>query len=152
MRNSHHLPPHERARRRALLSMGRAAALAALPLAGLRMQATAAPASGSKFLLVFLRGALDTASVLVPVTSDFYYRVRPNIAIARPGAQLDAALPLDARWGLHPVLRDTLLPLYAHSELAFVAFAGTDDTSRSHFETQDSIELGQAPGAARDFG
>ncbi len=30
-------------------------------------------------------------------------------------------------------------------------FAGTDDTSRSHFETQDSIELGQDLNGTRDF-
>ena len=27
--------------------------------------------------------------------------------------------------------------------MAFVPFAGTDDMTRSHFETQDTIELGQ---------
>jgi uncharacterized protein (DUF1501 family) len=124
--------------------------LAAVPLLSTRLQAIAAPAAGSKLLVVFLRGGLDTASVLVPVASDFYYRVRPSIAIARPGAS-NGALALDASWGLHPVLRETLLPLYEKRQLAFVAFAGTDDTSRSHFETQDSIELGQPLGGARDF-
>jgi uncharacterized protein (DUF1501 family) len=126
--------------------------LAALPLATLRMGAYAAPAAGSKFLLVFLRGGLDTASVLVPVSSDFYYRVRPDIAIARPGTRPDAALPLEADWGLHPALGEALMPLYQRRELAFVAFAGTEDVSRSHFETQDSIELGQPLEGTRDFG
>jgi uncharacterized protein (DUF1501 family) len=32
-----------------------------------------------------------------------------------------------------------------------VPFCGTDDLTRSHFETQDSIELGQPVGGARDF-
>jgi uncharacterized protein (DUF1501 family) len=32
-----------------------------------------------------------------------------------------------------------------------VPFAGTDDTSRSHFETQDTIELGQPVGGSRDY-
>lgn len=124
---------------------------AALPLATLGFRAWSAPAAGSKFLLVFLRGGLDTASVLVPVGSDFYYRVRPDIAIARPGTQPDAALALDAGWGLHPALGDTLLPLFQRKELAFVAFAGTEDVSRSHFETQDSIEMGQPLAGTRDF-
>jgi uncharacterized protein (DUF1501 family) len=35
--------------------------------------------------------------------------------------------------------------------MAPVPFAGTDDDSRSHFETQDSIELGQPLSGARDF-
>jgi uncharacterized protein (DUF1501 family) len=125
--------------------------LAAVPLAAARLQAIAAPGSGSKFLIVFLRGGLDTASLLVPIGSDFYYRVRPNIAIARPGGA-GSAIALDADWGLHPGLRESLLPLYQGRQLAFVAFAGTDDVSRSHFETQDTIELGQPPGGSRDFG
>jgi uncharacterized protein (DUF1501 family) len=35
--------------------------------------------------------------------------------------------------------------------LAFVPFAGTTDTSRSHFETQDTIELGQDETKSRDY-
>lgn len=126
--------------------------LAALPLATIRLQAIAAPACGCKFLLVFLRGGLDTASAVVPAGSEFYYRARPNIAIAPPGSQPDAALALDSYWALHPALGATLMPLYEQKQAAFVAFAGTEDVSRSHFETQDSIELGQGLGAARNFG
>ncbi len=126
--------------------------MAALPLSAHSLWAAAAPAAGSKFLLVFLRGGLDTASLLVPTGSDFYYRARPTIAIARPGSAPDAALALDASWGLHPAFEQTLLPMYRRQELAFIPFAGTDDTSRSHFETQDSIELGQALNGTRDFG
>ena len=66
----------------------------------------AAPATDQRLLVVFLRGAYDAANILVPVSSDFYYASRPNIAIAR-----DAALPLDANWGLHPALKDSILPL-----------------------------------------
>ncbi|TXM90736.1 DUF1501 domain-containing protein, partial [Methylobacterium sp. WL122] len=62
-----------------------------------------------------------------------------------------AALALDADWSLHPSLRDTILPLYAKGQAAFVPFSGTDDLTRSHFETQDTIELGQTVGAARDY-
>ncbi|HXJ08500.1 MAG TPA: DUF1501 domain-containing protein, partial [Burkholderiales bacterium] len=53
----------------------------------------AAPASTPRFLLVFLRGGYDAANVLVPVSSRFYYEVRPNIAVAR-----EAVLPIDADW------------------------------------------------------
>lgn len=116
--------------------------LAALPLAGWGGQLLSAPAASPRFLLVFLRGGYDAASLLVPHGSAFYYESRPNIAIAPPGPDTNAALPLDADWGLHPVLRDSLYPLYQARQLAFVPFAGTDDLSRSHFETQDSIELG----------
>ena len=104
-----------------------------------------------RLLIVFLRGAYDAASLLVPVGSDFYYEQRPNIAISRPGSAADAAFPLDSNWALHPALAQTMGALYERKQLAFVPFAGTDDTSRSHFETQDSIELGQPLNVARDF-
>ena len=115
----------------------------------------AAPSSGARLLVVFLRGGYDAASLLVPIASDFYLQARPNIAIARPnnaaGAAGDAALALDADWGLHPALRNTIAPMWQNKQAAFIAFAGTDDTSRSHFETQDSIELGQSLGGSRDL-
>ncbi|MDB5888555.1 MAG: tat (twin-arginine translocation) pathway signal sequence domain protein, partial [Rhodocyclales bacterium] len=129
--------------------------LAALPLAGQFGQLLAASSNAStnspKFLLVFLRGAYDAANLLVPVTSDFYYEARPNIAIPKPSADLRSALALDADWGLHPALRESIYPLYQNGQAAFIPFAGTEDTSRSHFETQDSIELGQPLDASRNF-
>jgi uncharacterized protein (DUF1501 family) len=119
------------------------AAAAALPLAAGSVRLMAASPGTPRVLIVFLRGAYDAASLLVPLGNSFYYEQRPNIAIARPGSAADAAIPLNAEWGLNPALIDTMLPLFERRELAFVPFAGTDDTSRSHFETQDSIELGQ---------
>ena len=116
------------------------------------------PPADARFLLVFLRGGYDATNVLVPAGSDFYYASRPTIAIARPvaqGAPVDprAALSLAAAfdggggrgidaWALHPALKDSLLPLWQKQQLAFVPFAGTDDLSRSHFETQDGVEAG----------
>jgi uncharacterized protein (DUF1501 family) len=44
-----------------------------------------------------------------------------------------------------------MLPLWQAGQLAFVPFAGTDDMSRSHFETQDTIEMGQAIGGTRNY-
>ena len=102
-------------------------------------------------MLVFLRGGYDATNLLVPVSSSFYYEVRPNIAIARPGVDANAALALDADWGLHPALRDTMHKLYLQQQVVFVPFCGTDDLTRSHFETQDSIELGEPLGDVRDF-
>jgi len=51
----------------------------------------AAPMSGPRLLVVFLRGAYDAANIVIPTGSDFYYQSRPNIAVAK-----DAALPLEA--------------------------------------------------------
>ncbi len=127
-------------------------ALAAAPLSLNATRLWAAPTKESpRFLLVFLRGGYDAANLLVPHGSSFYYEARPNIAIARPGSATNAALPIDAQWGLAPALRDTVYPLFQRGQVAFVPFAGTEDTSRSHFETQDRIELGQGPQGGRDF-
>jgi uncharacterized protein (DUF1501 family) len=112
----------------------------------------AAPQTRTRLLVVFLRGAYDAANVIIPVSSDFYYQARPTLAIARPSnADANAALALDRDWALHPALKDSIYPLYRKGQVAFVPFAGTDDVSRSHFETQDTIELGQSLGKSRDY-
>lgn len=128
--------------RRLLLQLG----LAGLGTAALPTQLWAAAADTPRLLVVFLRGAYDAANLLVPTSSSFYYEARPNIAIAKT-----AALPLDASWGLSPAVADTIHPLWLKGQAAFVPFAGTNDTTRSHFETQDHIELGQADEGSRDF-
>jgi uncharacterized protein (DUF1501 family) len=125
--------------------------LAAAPALTLAGRLFAAPTSAPRFLLVFLRGGYDCANVLIPYASDFYYESRPNIAIAKPDATAPmGALALDANWALAPSLRDSIGAMYAKKQVAFVAFAGTDDLSRSHFETQDSIERGQ-PASRHDY-
>ena len=127
--------------------------LAAAAPAVVAGRAWAAPQVSTRLLVVFLRGAYDAANVVIPVGSDFYYEARPNIRIARPDpADPKAALPLDADHGLHPALKDTILPLWTKGQVAFVPFAGPgDDLSRSHFETQDAIELGQPVQGSRDY-
>ena len=66
-------------------------AAAALPLldAPGRLYA-AAHVEAPRLLVVFLRGAYDAANIVIPVSSDFYYAARPNLAIPKT-----AALPLD---------------------------------------------------------
>ncbi len=133
--------------RRRLLQFGAAAALG-----GTSLRLYAAPVSGPRFLLVFLRGGYDAANLLIPYSSSFYYESRPNIAIAKPDPNVAAgALALDANWALAPAVRDTLGAMFRDGQAAFVPFAGTEDVSRSHFETQDSIELGQPVAGRRDF-
>jgi uncharacterized protein (DUF1501 family) len=123
----------------------------ALPLLQGYARLYAAGTPSSRLLFVFLRGGYDANSLLVPISSNFYYESRPDIALARPSTDLASSLPINADWGLHPALRDSLYPLYQRGELAFVPFAGTDDLSRSHFETQDSIELGQPLAGRKDY-
>ncbi|HEX3847564.1 MAG TPA: DUF1501 domain-containing protein [Steroidobacteraceae bacterium] len=112
----------------------------------------ATPPRSPRFLLVFLRGGYDSANLLVPYSSADYYAARPTIAIARPDpAQGSSALALNADWALAPCVRDSAGVLFQQRQLSFIPFAGTEDLSRSHFETQDSIELGQPVGAVRNY-
>src|ERR1700731_1531022 len=108
-------------RRRDLLQ----AAILAAPLA-VAGRLMAAPQASQRLLVVFLRGAYDAANILVPVSSDFYYASRPTLAVPR-----NAALSLTSDWGLHPALAESIYPLWQNKQIAFVPFAGTDDTSRS---------------------
>lgn len=130
--------------------IGTAALAAPFVLAG---RAFAAPqAGGARMLVVFLRGAYDAANIIAPTGSDFYATARPTLALKKPDpANPDAALPLDGDWSLHPALKESILPLWQKKQIAFVPFAGTDDMSRSHFETQDTIELGQPIGGTRNY-
>jgi uncharacterized protein (DUF1501 family) len=120
----------------------------------------AAPSGSPRFLLVFLRGGYDCLNVVVPYSSADYYAARPTIAVPRPAAtpndpttpvDPNAAVALDSDWALAPALAESIAPLYARGEAAFVPFAGTQDLSRSHFETQDSIELGEPLTGSRDL-
>ncbi|HEX4105853.1 MAG TPA: DUF1501 domain-containing protein [Rhizomicrobium sp.] len=118
-----------------------------VPFLGTAGRLYALPAANApRLLVVFLRGAYDAANIVVPVSSDFYYAARPTLAI-----QKSQALPLTNDWGLHPALKDSLYPLWVKGQIAFVPFAGTDDLTRSHFETQDTIELGQPVAGSRDY-
>jgi uncharacterized protein (DUF1501 family) len=123
----------------------------ALALASARLWA-AAGAGSSKLLVVMLRGAYDGASLLVPYSSEFYYRSRPGIAVPRPDSgDPNAALRLDAHWALSAAVKGTIHPLYARKQAAFVPFCGSGDTSRSHFQAQDLMEMGQRDAGPLDY-
>ena len=124
---------------------------ATLPLASIAGSLWATPANNTRLLFVFLRGGYDAANLLIPISSQFYYEARPNIAVPAPSAELNSALALNGDWGLHPVLGESIYPLFTNGQAAFIPFAGTEDMSRSHFETQDSIELGQPLDRSRNY-
>jgi uncharacterized protein (DUF1501 family) len=137
--------------RRQFLFTAATAALAA-PSLSFSGKLFAAPATTPRFLLVFLRGGYDCNNLLVPYSSDFYYQSRPTLAIAKPDVNNpNSAIALDSNWGLNPVLRDSIYPLWQRKQIAFVPFAGTDDMSRSHFETQDNIESGEPSNQRNDY-
>ena len=95
----------------------------------------------NRLVIVFLRGAYDGLSALVPHSDPHYPFLRPNIAIAAPDGTPLTTLPLDATFGLHPAMA-ALLPLWQSGVLAAVPAAGSPDPSRSHFEAQHHWEVG----------
>ena len=111
---------------------------------------TAEAASRKRLLVaIFQRGAVDGLNMIVPFGEAEYYRLRPNIAIAKPGAA-DGAIALDDFFGLHPRMAP-LEPLWKNRSLAIVHASGSHDQTRSHFDAQDYMETA-TPGvkATRD--
>src|SRR5213079_789315 len=75
----------------------------------------------------------------VPYGEADYYRLRPSIAIPRPGSASGGALDLDGFFGLHPAMAP-LKPYWDNSSLAIVHACGSPDSTRSHFDAQDYME------------
>jgi uncharacterized protein (DUF1501 family) len=125
-----------------------AALLSAAGIVLLRPQAWAARGSAeatARLVVVFLRGAVDGLSVVVPHGESPYYDARPTIAVPRSGE--GAVLDLDGHFGLHPTLAP-LLPAWHDGSLAFVHACGSPDPTRSHFDAQDYMESG-TPGVKK---
>lgn len=134
--------PHMMNRRQVVLktlSMG----AFALPTSSVLAEASTKP---GRMVLVFLRGAYDGLSMLVPHGDAMYSQIRPNIAIPKPDGTLKTALALDTTFGLHPACA-ALLPLWQQGVLAAIPCAGSPDSSRSHFDAQYHWETGK-PGAS----
>ncbi|MEM1450436.1 MAG: DUF1501 domain-containing protein [Planctomycetota bacterium] len=89
---------------------------------------------------IFLRGAIDGLSFVVPYGDSDLYAARPGLAVAPPGAT-DGAVDLDGFFGLNPNAAD-LIPAYQSGALAFVQACGSTDPSRSHFSAMRTMETG----------
>ena len=129
-------------RRDFLLAAGSLVAVARAPVWAQPSPAGAAPGPG-RLIVVFLRGACDGLSALVPYADADYYRLRPNIAIAAPDGSIETALKLDNTFALHPAL-SPLLPLWQQGVLGFVPAAGLPAPNRSHFDAQYQMEIAQS--------
>ena len=126
--------------RRIFLKSG-AMAMLSLGFAPSFLARTAEAAGGRRKLLIaiFQRGAVDGLNMVVPYGEAEYYRLRPSIAIPRPGRADVAALDLDGFFGLHPRMAP-LKPLWDNHSLAIVHACGSPDHTRSHFDAQDYME------------
>ena len=104
-------------------------------------RAAAAVGARRKLLIaIFQRGAVDGLNMIVPHGEPDYYRLRPTIAIPRPGGEpMGSAIDLDGFFGLHPSMAP-LKPLWDNHSLAIVHACGSPDNTRSHFDAQDYME------------
>lgn len=89
-------------------------------------------------VVVFLRGGADGMHLVPPTGDSGYASLRGALALPSP-------LPFVTGFGLHPAL-EPLLPIAARGELAVVHAVGSPHSTRSHFEAQDFMEVGE-PGA-----
>ncbi len=94
-------------------------------------------------IAVFLRGAMDGLSFLVPYRDEDYAAARPDIAIPA-----NRVLELDGTFGLHPAAAP-LGRLWDQRKIAFIPASGSTDPSRSHFDAMALMEA--ASGDDRDL-
>ncbi|RZJ27161.1 MAG: DUF1501 domain-containing protein [Haliea sp.] len=130
-------------RRHFLLAAGSALAAAHAPQIWAQPAPPGTRAAQGRLVVVFLRGACDGLSALVPYADADYHRLRPNIAIAAPDGTALTALRLDNTFALHPAL-SPLLPLWQQGVLGVVPAAGLPAPNRSHFDAQYQMEIAQS--------
>ena len=93
---------------------------------------------GGKFLvLIELQGANDGLNTVIPYNDQYYYKLRPNIAIKKK-----EVLTIHENTGLHFSL-DGLAKLYENGELKIIQNLGYPQPVLSHFR---SIELWETGG------
>jgi uncharacterized protein (DUF1501 family) len=112
---------------------------ATISLGGASLQVRAAE-TDSRFVLIFLRGAMDGLDVVVPYGDAHLRTWRPNLVLPEPGRPNGLA-DLGGFWGLHPALK-AMHALYEANDLLPVQCVAGPNRSRSHFEAQDMMEIG----------
>ncbi len=129
-------------RRRFLKTTGLGFLALGLPPSFLLRAAEAQPVERGKILVVvFQRGGMDGLNAVIPFKERSYYALRPSIAIPEPASGEERALDLDGFYGLHPAL-SPLKNLYDKGHLAIIHATGSPDNTRSHFDAQDTMEIG----------
>lgn len=121
-------------RRAALLGLGCAVSFGRVSLA------LGTGGTGKRFIVVLLRGAMDGMGAVVPYGDPALAGLRGELlpeAVGQPEGMRD----LGGFYGLHPALAGLHL-MYTQGEALIVHAVASDDRSRSHFEAQDTLELG----------
>lgn len=130
---------HSHFSRRRFLKTVAASAIAIPTLSALSNTAFAASGTADHTVInIFLRGAMDSLSALIPYNEATYFDSRPTIAIPEAGR-----IDLDGQFALHNAM-SPLHDLYLQGDLAFVAATGLGPLSstRSHFDAQRRMEAG----------
>lgn len=143
---THELPeydvPHRGCTRRSLFRRG--ASLAAATAFGSRALGAPAVLARPVLVQVFLRGAMDGLTTVVPHGDPDLYGLRPNLAVPPPGA-IGGALDLDGFFGLAPAAAPLLTP-WSDGRLAVVHASGANGPTRSHFDAFENMELADPSG------
>ena len=105
--------------------------------------ASAAGARDPRLVVVILRGALDGLSAVAPIGDPDYADLHRDLALQWGGAH--PALRLDSFFGLNPSMAN-FSRLYDAKQALIVHATATAYRDRSHFDGQDVLESGLAPG------
>ena len=146
--------------RRGFMALGSAAAAAAalspawLPKISLAKSYNSA--AQDVIIQIFLRGACDGLSVVVPHNEPAYRSSRPLLKVNGPGVTGNNALDLGTGstavsstapgntvvFGLHAAL-SALMPAWNNNHLLLVQAAGLTNTNKSHVDAQRVMEVGK---------
>lgn len=86
------------------------------------------------FVMVFVRGGMDSFSLLVPHGDDAYFRARPQTSVPKSMVH-----DIDGYFGLNRAA-SPLLPLYREGRLAVATAVGHAVDTRSHFQSMRHVE------------
>ncbi len=137
--------------RRELLKTAGCAAVLTTALPGL---AFGAAPTNKRFVTVILRGGMDGLTAVAPYADPTYQRLRPQIAVGKPGDEAPnkiSAIDLNGYFGLHPNLAP-LQDFYKRGELAILHAVSSPYRKRSHFDAQNVLENGTAKPFSVDSG
>jgi uncharacterized protein (DUF1501 family) len=132
-------------KRREFLVRGTTAAAGAL-LTSRLVFANTPTTSGSRFVFVILRGALDGLAAVPPYGDRDYASLRRDLAFTAKDV-----LPLSDLFGLHPSLT-FLNESFAAGELTVLHAIASPYRERSHFDGQDVLESGHVRAHAAQSG
>lgn len=90
---------------------------------------------------IFQRGAMDGLMAVTPFTDQYLQAARPGLFMSAAKGNGASLIDLDGRFGLHPSMQ-AFEPMFREKRLGIVHGIGSPNSTRSHFDAQDYMELG----------